>query len=115
MASARAKSPARFAFFGVRCASGPARPCPTMEQTLRARVFPVRLPRRAPPRLAFRVQFRRESMKKIAAVVLAGALATASVGATTESAEAHGLGGAIVVGALVGLGFLALTHHFSST
>ena len=35
--------------------------------------------------------------------------------ATTETAEAHGLGGAIVVGALVGLGFLALTHHFSST
>ena len=54
-------------------------------------------------------------MKKIAAVVLAGALATASVGATTQSAEAHGLGGAIVVGALVGLGFLALTHHYSST
>ena len=54
-------------------------------------------------------------MKKIAAVALAGALATASVGATTETAEAHGLGGAIVVGALVGLGFLALTHHFSST
>jgi hypothetical protein len=54
-------------------------------------------------------------MKKIAAVVLAGALATASVGATTQSAEAHGLGGAIVVGALVGLGFLALTHHYSTT
>ena len=54
-------------------------------------------------------------MKKIAAVVLAGALATASVGATTQSAEAHGLGGAIVVGALVGLGFLALTHHYGST
>ena len=53
-------------------------------------------------------------MKKIAAIALAGALATASVGATTQTAEAHGLGGAIVVGALVGLGFLALTHHYST-
>jgi hypothetical protein len=49
-------------------------------------------------------------MKKLMAIGLAGALATASVGATTQSAEANTAG--VVTGVLVGIGVIALLHHF---
>jgi hypothetical protein len=49
-------------------------------------------------------------MRKLAAIGLAGALATASVGMTTQSAQAH-VPGSFVVGALVAVGVLALLHH----
>jgi hypothetical protein len=52
-------------------------------------------------------------MRKILAIGLASALATASVGASTSSAQATGFGGALLTGVLIGVGVLALTHHFT--
>jgi len=49
-------------------------------------------------------------MRKITAVTFAVALAIASMGATTKSAQA-GNTGAFVVGALVGIGVVSLLHH----
>jgi hypothetical protein len=50
-------------------------------------------------------------MKKLMAVGLAGALAAASVGTPTSSAQASEFG-AFVVGALVGAGIVAYVHHY---
>ena len=49
-------------------------------------------------------------MRKLAAIGLAGVLATASVGATTQSAHAWG-GGQFVAGLLIGGAVVALLHH----
>jgi hypothetical protein len=49
-------------------------------------------------------------MRKLMAIGLAGALATASVGATATSAKADPVTGAVVVAAVV-LGVLFVTHH----
>jgi hypothetical protein len=48
-------------------------------------------------------------MRKMIAIGVAGALATASIGATTQSANASG--GAIIGGVAIGLGLAALFHH----
>lgn len=48
-------------------------------------------------------------MKRLIAIGLAGALATATVGTTTQSAQASTAG--IVTGVLIGVGVLALLHH----
>ncbi len=48
-------------------------------------------------------------MKKLAAIGLAGALATASVGATSESAQATTFGG-FVAGLFVGGAVVAIAH-----
>jgi hypothetical protein len=49
-------------------------------------------------------------MRKLIAIGLAGALATASVGVTTTSAKADPVSGAVIVAAVV-VGVLLLTHH----
>jgi hypothetical protein len=49
-------------------------------------------------------------MRKLAAIGLAGALATATVGASTSSAQAHGPG-AFFWGALAVVGAVALLSH----
>ena len=49
-------------------------------------------------------------MRKLAAIALAGALATASVGATTESANATTAGG-FIAGLVVGAVVVAAVHH----
>ncbi len=49
-------------------------------------------------------------MRKIMALGLAGALATASVGVTAQSAQAGAPG--FVAGVIVGVGAVALIHHF---
>jgi BA14K-like protein len=49
-------------------------------------------------------------MKKVIAMGLAAALATATVGTTTSTAQANT--GGIVTGIFIGLGVAALVHHF---